>query len=195
MRRPRREARYAGRVNVLEHYREAGGLLEGHFLLASGRHTPTFLQSTTVLQHPARADALGAALAETLREHAPSFVIGPAMGGVVLAHVVARALGCRALFAEKSGPGMSLRSAFAVAPDEPFAAVEDVLTTGGSLRRAVEAAERRGGRCVASACLIDRGLWAGSEAERPRSLLRLELPSYPPEACPLCADGLPLEEV
>lgn len=184
-----------GAVNVLELYREADGYLEGHFLLASGRHSPVFLQSTTVLQHPEVALRLGAALAETVRAKAPDFVIGPAMGGVVLAFVVARALGCRALFAEKGDGGMLVRSAFAIRPGERFVAVEDVLTTGGSLRRSIAAAERAGAVCVGAACLIDRGLSQLPEDLSLCSLARLEFPTYPPEACPLCRDGVPLEEV
>lgn len=183
-------------MNVLELYREAGACLEGHFLLASGQHSPTFLQSTRLLQHPDKAEAVGGALAEKLSDLAPSFVIGPAMGGVVLAFVVARALGCRALFAEKNGAGgMRVREAFEIVPGEPFVAVEDVLTTGGSLSKAIRAAEQAGGRCLATACIIDRGLAQFSGRLRPRSLARLEFPTYPPEACPLCRDGVPLEEV
>ncbi len=182
-------------VNVLDLYREAGGYLEGHFLLASSRHSPVFLQSLTVLQHPEKADELGSALAEAVRELKPDFVIGPAMGGVVLAHVVAHALGCRALFAEKDGDRMSVRKAFAVAPGETFVALEDVLTTGGSLGKAIEAAEKRGARCVGSACLIDRGLSQFPEGLQPRSLAKLEFPTYLPEACPLCQQGVPLEHV
>ena len=124
-------------MDVLELYRSCGAYLEGHYLLASGRHSPKFLQSLKVMQHPEHADALGTALAEQFEGISVDFVIGPAMGGVVLSHTVARALGARALFAEKDGRGeMEVRSAFGVAAGERFLAVEDVVTTGASLSKA-----------------------------------------------------------
>lgn len=179
-------------MDVLDLYQRTGGYLEGHFLLASGRHSPKFLQSTTVMQHPEHAEALGAALAAKFRDLRPDFVLGPAMGGVILAHTVAKALGCRALFAEKFGKNqMFIRDAFKVRPGERFLAVEDVITTGGSLRKAIRAAENEGATCADVGCLIDR---LGSPLA-PRALLSLEFPSYAPDACPLCEAGVPLEEV
>lgn len=152
-----------------------------------------FLQSTTVLQHPKDADAIGAALAELFQDETPDFVVGPAVGGVVLAYTVARALSCRALFAEKdTHGGMFVREAFSVAPGERFIAVEDVVTTGGSLKKAVVAAENEGGVCVGLGSIIDRG---ESSLEGLRALARLEFPTYPPDACPLCDEGVPLERV
>ena len=179
-------------MDVLDLYRQSGGLLEGHFLLASGRHSPKFLQSTTVFQFPERAEALGSALAAKFRNLNPDFVLGPAMGGVILAHTVARALGCRAIFAEKfSKNQMLIRDAFKISPGERFLAVEDVITTGGSLRKAIRAAEAEGAECADVGCIIDR---LGSPLA-PRSLLSLEFPTYAPDDCPLCRDGVPLEDV
>ncbi len=179
-------------MDILNVYRETGAYLEGHFLLASGRHSPKFLQSTTVLQYPQHAETIGAALAEKLEDTNPSFVIGPAMGGVVLAHTVAKALGCRALFAEKDGAGgMKIRKAFHIDEGEPFVAVEDVVTTGGSLQKSIAAAEAEGGSCVSVGCIVDRGT---SEMELV-SLKHLSFPTYPADACPLCAEGVPLEDV
>lgn len=178
-------------MDVLDLYKRTGAYLEGHFLLASGRHSPKFLQSLTVMQHPEHAEALGAALAEKFRGLDLDFVLGPAMGGVVLAHTVAKALGCRALFAEKAGKGMMIREAFNVGAGERFLAVEDVITTGGSLRKAIRAAEDQGATCADIGCLIDRL----QSPLAPRSLLRLEFPSYTPDACPLCRAGVPLEAV
>ena len=178
-------------MDVLELYTRSGGYLEGHFLLASGRHSPKFLQSTTVFQYPEYAEALGNALAAKFTGLKPNFVLGPAMGGVVLAHTVARALGCRAIFAEKFSNRMIIRDAFKIAPGERFLAVEDVITTGGSLRKAIRAAEDEGAECVDVGCVVDR---LGSPLA-PRSLVSLEFPSYAPDNCPLCRDGVPLEEV
>lgn len=179
-------------MDVLELYRQCGAYLEGHFLLASGRHSPKFLQSTTVMQYPEHAEALGAALAQKFKGLELDFVLGPAMGGVVLAHTVAKALGCRALFAEKLGKSqMMIREAFTVTPGERFLAVEDVITTGGSLRKAIRAAEDEGAICADVGCLIDRL----QSPLAPRSLVTLEFPSYAPDACPLCQSGVPLAEV
>lgn len=183
-------------MDVLELYRSCGAYLEGHYLLASGRHSPKFLQSLKVMQHPEHADALGTALAEQFEGISVDFVIGPAMGGVVLSHTVARALGARALFAEKDGRGeMEVRSAFGVAAGERFLAVEDVVTTGASLSKAVAAAERQGATCVGLGAIIERGEAALPPGLEVRSLLMLEYPSYPAGDCPLCAEAVPLEEV
>ena len=144
-------------MNVLELYQQTGAYLEGHFLLASGRHAPKFLQSTTVMQHPIHAETFGKGIASLFEK--PDFVLGPAMGGVVLAHETAKALGCRALFAEKDGQGgMKLREAFKVNPSETFIAVEDVVTTGGSLLKAIRAVEKLGATCVGIGCIINRGM-------------------------------------
>ncbi len=183
------------RVNVLDRYQETGAYLEGHFLLASGRHSPKFLQSTTVMQHPEHALAIGEAIAKTLEDVKPDFVIGPAMGGVVLAFVVAKALGVRALFAEKDGKGgMLIREAFKVNPGETFVAVEDVVTTGGSLKKAIVAAEKAGAKCIGMACIIDRGL-ADLPALLFTSLDKIVFPTYEASNCPLCQANIPLEEV
>jgi len=187
--------RYALRVEVLELYKEAGGYLEGHFLLASGRHSPKFLQSTTVMQYTDKAEAIGQAIAEKFDE-VPDFVIGPAMGGVTLAFVVARALGCRAIFAEKDGAGgMTIREAFEIKEDERFIAVEDVVTTGGSLLKAISAVEAAGAQCHGIGCIIDRRSDEQREALEMRSLTSLQFPTYEADNCPLCDAGITLEDV
>ncbi len=191
----------AFKMDILETYKQTGAYLEGHFLLASGRHSPFFLQSTTVLQHPEHIDAIGNLLAEKLKNELDNldeidFVIGPAMGGVTLAYVVARALNKRALFAEKDGQGgMLVREALPIEAGTKFIAVEDVLTTGGSVHKAVLAAEAKGGNCQAVACIIDRGLSKLPETLPLYSLVTLEFPTYEANNCPLCDDGLTLQEV
>ncbi|AWN23204.1 orotate phosphoribosyltransferase [Deinococcus irradiatisoli] len=175
-------------LDVLALYKEAGALHEGRFLLASGRHSPYFLQSTTLLQYPQHTARLGAALADKLRAAnlTPDFVIGPAMGGVVLAYEVARQLGTRALFAEKDGQGgMLIRQAFSVTPQQTFVAVEDVLTTGGSVLKAVRAAEAYGARCLGVACIVDRRQVTGPLGGYPlTSLLELYFETYLPSEVP-----------
>jgi len=186
-------------MNVLDLYRQAGALHEGHFLLASGRHSPMFLQSTTVLQYPHLTEQIGRAIADKVRAagYEPSFVIGPAMGGVTLAYEVARHLRTRALFAEKDGQGsMLVREAFSIQPDEPFLAVEDVLTTGGSVLKAVRAAEARGGRAIALACIVDRRKEDGPLGDHPLlALERLYFETYAPDALPDWLAERPLQEI
>ncbi|AFZ66511.1 orotate phosphoribosyltransferase [Deinococcus peraridilitoris] len=191
-------------MNVLDLYRETGALHEGHFLLASGRHSPMFLQSTTVLQYPHHAEKIGRAMAAQVRAAglAPSFVIGPAMGGVTLAYEVARHLDARALFAEKeyspdgTRGAMTVRDAFVIAPGETFIAVEDVVTTGGSVLKAVRAAEERGGRALAIACIVDRRRDGGPLGEHPLlALERLYFDTYPPSELPDWLAERPLQEI
>ena len=183
-------------MDVLELYKETGAYLEGHFLLASGRHAPKFLQSTTVTQYPKHTERFGTGIAELFEDIEPAFVIGPAMGGITLAHEVAKALGCRALFAEKDGQGgMFIREAFKVGEDETFIAVEDVVTTGGSLKKAMQAAVDAGGKCIGLASIIDR-----CQSEMPpgipyRFLQQLAFDSFLPDDCPQCKAGAALEEV
>ncbi|WP_216324734.1 orotate phosphoribosyltransferase [Deinococcus aestuarii] len=190
-------------MDVLALYREAGAYHEGHFLLASGRHSPKFLQSTTLLQYPHLTERIGQGIAEKLRKagvHA-TVTVGPAMGGVVLAYEVARHLnrqgGTRAIFAEKDGRGgMKLREAFTLAPGEPFVAVEDVLTTGGSVLKAVRAAEAAGGKCVAIACIVDRRKEEGPLEGYPLvSLAHLTFDTYAPDEVPEWLAQRPLQEI
>jgi orotate phosphoribosyltransferase len=191
-------------MDVLALYKQAGAFHEGHFLLASGRHSPKFLQSTTLLQHPAAMQQLGAALAEKILAagHRPDFVIGPAMGGVVLAYEVARNLSAalpdvRAIFAEKDGQGgMKIRDAFTVSPEQSFVAVEDVLTTGGSVLKAVRATEAYGARCLAVAVIIDRRQQTGPLHGYPLlSLEELYFETYAPDEVPAWLAERELQEI
>lgn len=183
-------------MDILNLYKDTGALLEGHFLLRSGRHSPKFLQSTTLLQHPIHAEVVGQALGELFEDLNIDFVIGPAMGGVVLAFVTAKALGVRALFAEKDGKGgMYVREGLTLTPGERFLAVEDVLTTGGSVQRAIQAAEAQGGVCVAVGAIVDRSAGRAEFGVPFRALTQLDFPTYAPDSCPLCQRGQPLLEV
>ncbi|CAM3835995.1 orotate phosphoribosyltransferase [Deinococcus frigens] len=189
-------------MDVLALYRQAGAYHEGHFLLASGRHSPKFLQSTTVLQYPHLTGQIAAALAQKLTDAGvqAGLLVGPAMGGVILAYEVARHSGgedVRAIFAEKDGKGgMKIREAFTIAPGEPFIAVEDVLTTGGSVLKAVRAAEAAGGRCAAIVCIVDRRAVEGPlEGHTLVSLTRLVFDTYPPGEVPEWLANIPLQEI
>jgi orotate phosphoribosyltransferase len=182
----------AGDGGVLAAFERTGAILRGHFLLTSGRHADTYLQSALALQWPEEAERLGAGVAGLLRSHGPEAVVGPALGAVVLAHEAGRALGVRAMFAERGPDGrMALRRGFGVRPGERVAVVENVVTTGGSAREVVDLLEGLGARVVAVAALVDR---SGGTAAFPvpfAALVRMELATYDPDSCPLCARGIP----
>ena len=170
-------------------YEKTGALLRGHFRLTSGLHSDVYLQSALVLQHPEHAEALGHALAEPFRDAGARTVLAPAIGGILVAHEVARALGLRALFTERENGVMMLRRGFTLEPGETCLVVEDVITTGGSTREVVECVERAGGRVVGVGSLIDRS-GGGATFAAPRvALATVSAETYRPEACPLCATG------
>jgi orotate phosphoribosyltransferase len=176
---------------VLNLFKQSGALLEGHFRLTSGLHSDRYLQCALVLQHPERASEMGTALATRLRALGGSvdFVIAPALGGILVAHEVARALGVRGLFAERQDGVLRLRRGFSIKPGERAFVVEDVVTTGGSTRETMDAVTQAGGIVVAAGSLIDR---TGGKADLgvPRAALAvLDIPAYPQEECPLCKAG------
>ncbi len=176
---------------VLDLFKEKGALLEGHFRLTSGLHSERYLQCALVLQHPGHAAALGSALAARMREIAasPDLVIAPALGGILVAHEVARSLGIRGLFAERQEGILTLRRGFRIERGERCYVVEDVVTTGGSTRETMEVAQRAGGLVIAAGSLIDRS--AGrTDLGVPRvALAVLDVPNYHPDECPLCKAG------
>jgi orotate phosphoribosyltransferase len=180
------------RDELLELYRRSGALLEGHFRLTSGLHSPGYLQCALVLQHPQHAEALGRASCDRVRDLRPTVVLSPALGGIVIGHEVGRALGVRAIFAERVDGALALRRGFTLAGSDRVLVVEDVMTTGGSTRETIEAAKAAGGQVVGTASIVNRG-GAAIRFDVPYvSLLEIALPTYEPEACPLCAEGRPV---
>lgn len=170
-------------------YEKTGALLRGHFRLTSGLHSDIYLQSALVLQHPEHAEALGRALAEPFEGAGARTVLAPAIGGILVAHEVARALGIRALFTEREDGVMKLRRGFALERDEPCLVVEDVITTGGSTREVVACVERLGGRVVGVGSLIDRSGGAAAFAVKRVALATIAASTFKPEVCPLCQAG------
>jgi orotate phosphoribosyltransferase len=165
--------------------------LEGHFILSSGLHSNRYIQCALVLQHPRVAEQLCSELAEKLKHLGAKVVAAPALGGVIVSHEVARALGVRALFTERQEGAMTLRRGFSLEPGEPTLVVEDVVTTGGSTRETMTAVEQAGGRVVGVGSLIDR---SGGKVDLgiPRAaLVTLEVKNYDPADCPLCQSGIP----
>ena len=176
---------------ILEVFRRNSALLEGHFILSSGLHSDRYIQCALVLQHPRVAEQLGSELAAKLRDLGASVVAAPALGGILVAHEVARALGVRAIFTERQEGVMTLRRGFSLAAGEPTLVVEDVLTTGLSTRETIQCVEQAGGKVVGAGALIDR---SGGTADLglPRAaLLTLQIQNYNPADCPLCKSGSP----
>jgi orotate phosphoribosyltransferase len=181
---------------VLDRFTRLGALLEGHFRLSSGLHSPNYLQCALVLQHPAEAEALGKALGEalaaTLADVKPTAVLSPALGGLIIGHEVARALGVRAMFAERVDGTLTLRRGFDLTPDDRVVIVEDVLTTGGSTRETMEVARARGAAVVAAAAVINRSGSASPVDVTFAALAVITPPTYQPDACPMCQRGIPV---
>jgi len=174
---------------TLERYEKRGGLLRGHFRLTSGLHSDVYLQSALVLQHPEDAGALGEGLAAPFRDDRVQTVLAPAIGGILVAHEVARALGVRALFSERENGVMRLRRGFSLTPGERCLVVEDVITTGGSTREVVHCVEEHGAIVVGVGSLIDRSGGTAAFPMKRVALATLTATTYPPEACPLCQAG------
>ena len=178
--------------DLLQRFRAAGALLEGHFQLSSGLHSPGYLQCALVLQDPAQAAVLGKAIAAWARDLSPAVVLSPALGGVVIGHEVARSLGVRAIFAERRDERLTLRRGFGLSAAERVLVVEDVVTTGGSTRETIAVAREAGATVVGAAAIINR---SGSQAtfDAPfRALAAVSWPAHEPAACPQCALGVPV---
>ncbi len=177
-------------ASLRERLAATGALLEGHFLLSSGRHSDRYIQCARLLQHPAHAEWACRALADRIAARV-DVVLGPALGGVIVAHELARALGVRAVFAEREAGEFRLRRGFTITPGERVLVAEDVVTTGLSVREAAHCAWAAGGEVVAVASLVDRS--AGTVAfDVPfHALLALTVETWTPDLCPACAAGVP----
>jgi orotate phosphoribosyltransferase len=180
-------------------FRLAGAVLEGHFLLTSGRHSSVYWEKMRVLQQPRLTARLCRPIARCFRDQGVRLVVGPTMGGVVLAFEVARQLGVRAAYAEREGEGRAIRGGQLLSPGERVLVVDDILTTGGSLKQVVEAVDAAGGQVVGVAVIVDR-----RPGDAPPLAIgglpvfaghRSPVPSYMAEECPQCRAGIPLEKL
>lgn len=179
------------RQEVMEMFRQTKALVEGHFLLTSGRHSAQYMQCAQVLQHPDLAARLGSALAEKWQGQGVETVIGPAMGGIIVAHEAGKALGTRALFTERENGSMRLRRGFVLNPGEKVLVVEDVVTTGGSVREVIEVVREAGAIPVGVGVLVDRSGGTADFGVPLESLLQLNIETFEADSCPLCAQGIP----
>jgi orotate phosphoribosyltransferase len=183
--------------SVIELFRATGAYLEGHFRLTSGLHSPNYLQCALVLRHPSIAEDLGRRLAAELRAILPApaaLVVSPALGGLIIGHEVARALGTPFLFTERDPETrkMLLRRGFTVQPGETVVVIEDVITTGGSTRDVIETLQAGGARVLAAGSIIDRSGGAAGVGVPRVALATLQVAAHRPEECPLCREGVPV---
>lgn len=183
--------------DILAEFRAAEALLEGHFILSSGLHSPLYLQCARVLMDPSRASRLAHALASRLPLEIRSgieAVVSPAMGGIIIGHEIGRSLGLEAMFLERPTGTFELRRGFRLAPGQKVLLVEDVVTTGLSSREAIAAVAAAGGEVVAAAALIDRSNGLADLGVPFFPLIRLDIPVYEPEAMPPELQALPVEK-
>ncbi|MGE3277404.1 MAG: orotate phosphoribosyltransferase [Vicinamibacterales bacterium] len=179
-------------ADLLSLFRSSGALLEGHFRLSSGLHSPGYLQCALVLAWPRHAEALGAALGDKVRSVGATVVLSPALGGIVIGQEVARALDVRALFAERQDGTLTLRRGFTLGPSDKVLVVEDVLTTGGSTRETMAVARAAGATVVGACAIVDRSGGQHGLDVPFAALLPMNLPTWEPASCPKCAAGDPV---
>jgi orotate phosphoribosyltransferase len=180
--------------SILEEFRKTGAYLKGHFRLTSGLHSNEYMQCALVLQHPDIAEKFGRELAA----HFPKcdIVVSPAVGGLIIGHEVARALGARFLFTERDPATgkMILRRGFTVHPGETAVVIEDVVTTGGSTRDVIETLEAAGVKVLGAGSIIDRSGGRADLGVPKVALATLEVTAWPADFCPLCQEGIPVEK-
>jgi orotate phosphoribosyltransferase len=177
---------------VIDQFRATGALLEGHFQLSSGLHSTVYLQCALVLQFPERAEAFGRALADVFQGQGIQLVASPAIGGIVIGHEVARALGARFVWTERDAGQMTLRRGFTIAPGEKTLIVEDVITTGGSTRETIDAVRKAGADVVGAASIIDRSGGSADVGVPLSSLASLRVLSVESSVCDACKLGEPV---
>lgn len=174
---------------ILSHFENTGALLEGHFLLSSGLHSPKYLQCALALQYPADAAMFGRAIADHFVDRGIETVASPAIGGLVIGYAVAAALNVRFIWTERQDGKMTLRRGFTLKRNEKILVVEDVITTGGSTRECIAALSEHGGKVVGAASIIDRSNGAADVGVPRIALVSLNVPIYTEEQCPMCFGG------
>ena len=179
---------------ILDLLKQTGAMREGHFRLSSGLHSGRYIQCALLLQHPEFAGRVGEALARLVEGMEIDLVIGPALGGIVLSQEVARALGKRAIFAERAPEVFALRRGFAISAGEKALVVEDVTTTGASVKGVIDFVKKQEGLVAAVGAIVDRSTGSLDFGVPSFSLVRMKVETFPPDDCPLCREGIPSEK-
>ncbi|MFH1406454.1 MAG: orotate phosphoribosyltransferase [Candidatus Omnitrophota bacterium] len=174
---------------ILGIFEKSGALLEGHFLLSSGLHSPRYLQCALILQDPLLADKVCAELAEKFDAERPTLIMGPALGGIIVAYEVGKTLGVRAIFAERTEGKLNVRRGFSISPKDRVLVVEDVVTTGGSTKEVIELVKNAGAQLVGAGAIVDRSEKTPDFGVKFKALLKINIPTYQPQNCPLCKKG------
>jgi len=179
---------------VMKKFEQAGAIQKGHFKLTSGVHSDTYIQCAQVMQHPEFMHNLCSELGRKFRGDDVDVIVGPAIGGIIMAHVMARVLGpwVRAIFTERENGKMTLRRSFEIKEGEKVLVVEDVTTTGSSVREVIDIVNSRQGKVVGVGVLIDRSGGKVDFGIKTKKLLTIDIKTYLPEECPLCKKGIPV---
>lgn len=178
---------------VVDLMKASGALMRGHFRLSSGLHSDEYCQCAKVAEHPEVSEELGRMLADLFRDDRVDVVVSPAIGGIVIGYEVGRALGARAIWAERADGVMTMKRGFAVSPGERVLIIEDVVTTGGSVREVAEVVKEAGAEIVGFGFIMDRSPRPLDLPGPTKALLEArEMKTYDPDTCPLCADGIPV---
>lgn len=180
--------------SYIKMFKDSGALLEGHFVLTSGRHSPSYFQCAKLLQHPKYLESLSSAIADHFITEEIDFVISPAVGGIVLGTEIGRILKKRSIFAERQSGQMTLRRGFEICSNEKALVVEDVVTTGGSVREVMNLVELHGGSIVGVGVIVDRSNGSVNLHENQLSLASLEVKSYDPSELPSSLANIPIQK-
>jgi orotate phosphoribosyltransferase len=178
---------------LLDIFTSTGALLEGHFKLTSGLHSDTYFQCAKVLQHPEHLTEICRHITEHFKDTPVDTVISPAIGGIVVGTEVGRQLGVKTIFAERKEGTMMLRRGFSIEPGEQVLVIEDVITTGGSVKEVIDIVRQQGGEIAGVGTVVDRSNGTVRLADSQYSLLSLEVRSYRPDECPMCRENIPLD--
>jgi orotate phosphoribosyltransferase len=182
----------SGENNILEIFKETGALLQGHFLLTSGRHSNMYFQCAKVLQYPEYTIRVCSIIADYFRDYEIDTVISPAMGGIIVGQEVARQLNKRSIFAEREDKKLTLRRGFSIRPGEKVLVCEDVVTTGGSVFEVIDIVKEQGGVVVGIGFIVDRSNGKVDFGYPQISTMKMEVVSYTPDECPLCKENIPV---
>ncbi len=177
------------REEAVKIFSDSGALMEGHFLLTSGRHSNQYMQCAQVLQYPAYTEQLARHIADKFEKDGIELVVGPAMGGIIVSYEVARQLGVPGIFAERKDGQMEIRRGFTINPGQKVLVVEDVVTTGGSVREVIDAVKEAGGEVAGVAVLVDRSNGSVTFGVKQEAVLSMDIQSWEQAECPLCKEG------